>query len=42
VVLVCTECQSRNYQTTKKREAELEIKKFCKTCGRHTVHRASK
>jgi len=42
VSLVCTECQSRNYRTTKKRDQKLEIKKFCKTCGSHTLHRETK
>ncbi len=42
VTLVCDVCKARNYQTTKRREAVLEIKKFCKTCGQHTLHKASK
>jgi large subunit ribosomal protein L33 len=42
VSLSCTECSARNYKTTKKREAKLELKKFCKACGKHTLHRDSK
>ncbi|MEZ4441910.1 MAG: 50S ribosomal protein L33 [Polyangiaceae bacterium] len=42
VSLVCTVCKSRNYQTTKRRDGEVELKKFCKQCGTHTLHRASK
>lgn len=42
VTLVCTECSGRNYKTTKKKDQKLEIKKFCKTCGKHTLHRDSK
>jgi len=42
VALVCTECKSRNYRTTKRRDQKVEIKKFCKSCGTHTVHRETK
>lgn len=46
VALVCEECQSRNYQTTKaKRPGQserLSLKKFCPTCGKHTIHRESR
>jgi large subunit ribosomal protein L33 len=44
IVLVCEECGSRNYQTTKARKQQdrLEIKKFCPPCNRHTKHKESK
>jgi large subunit ribosomal protein L33 len=44
IVLACTECLSRNYQSDKHtQEAErLELKKFCKKCNKHTVHRETK
>ena len=42
VSLCCTECKARNYRTTKKRDQKLELKKFCKTCGKHTLHRETK
>ncbi|HEY8436238.1 MAG TPA: 50S ribosomal protein L33 [Haloplasmataceae bacterium] len=45
VILICTECLSRNYTTTKNKESmkkRLEIRKFCKTCNKHTVHKESK
>ncbi|MGE0786206.1 MAG: 50S ribosomal protein L33 [Sandaracinaceae bacterium] len=46
VALVCSECGARNYKTTRKKDGQkgerLTIKKFCKTCGRHTDHRESK
>lgn len=44
VALVCSECDARNYQTTKSRTSSerLEIKKFCPRCEKHTVHRESK
>ncbi len=42
--LACTICQSRNYTTDKKQQTNerIEIKKFCKKCGSHTVHRETK
>jgi large subunit ribosomal protein L33 len=44
VSLVCSECQSRNYKTTRKPVAvgQLSLKKFCPICKRHTVHKESK
>jgi len=44
IVLVCERCGSRNYRTTKKRQASerLQMKKFCPRCATHTVHRESK
>jgi large subunit ribosomal protein L33 len=44
VSLACSECQSRNYKTTRKPGAlgQLILKKFCPTCKRHTVHRETK
>ena len=45
VILICTKCLSRNYTTTKKKEAvskRMEIKKFCPKCNEHTLHKESK
>jgi large subunit ribosomal protein L33 len=43
VTLACSECKARNYKTTKSREgAALEIRKYCKQCKRHTLHRETK
>ncbi|HHT55681.1 MAG TPA: 50S ribosomal protein L33 [Acholeplasma sp.] len=45
IILVCTECLSRNYNTTKNKLTNverLEIKKFCPTCNKHTLHKESK
>ncbi|WP_066366300.1 50S ribosomal protein L33 [Neobacillus fumarioli] len=44
VILACADCGSRNY-TTVSRETKtdrLELKKFCKTCSTHTVHKETK
>jgi large subunit ribosomal protein L33 len=53
IVLVCTECKARNYKTTKRAESgppspdgdttpPVELKKFCKQCQKHTVHKETK
>jgi large subunit ribosomal protein L33 len=45
VVLACTECKRRNYVTTKSRarhQERLELRKFCKWCGKHTKHRETR
>jgi large subunit ribosomal protein L33 len=45
ITLQCSECKNRNYSTTKNRKKHterLELKKFCKYCRRHTVHREVK
>ncbi|MCS7252514.1 MAG: 50S ribosomal protein L33 [Armatimonadota bacterium] len=47
IVLACTECNSRNYVTTRKpqqsgRRERLELKKFCRRCRKHTLHRETK
>ncbi|MCG7194272.1 50S ribosomal protein L33 [Fructilactobacillus sanfranciscensis] len=41
VALSCTICGSRNYTITAKpnRETRLELKKYCKHCGKNTIHR---
>jgi len=44
VSLACTECESRNYKTTRKPEqvGQIEKKKFCPHCKRHTIHKETK
>jgi len=42
VSLACSDCKGRNYKTTKLPAQTLEIKKFCKQCKKHTVHRETK
>ena len=46
IVLFCSECQARNYRTTKRAgtadKAMAALKKFCKQCKKHTVHRETK
>ena len=45
VTLVCTECKQRNYDTMKNKKNNpdrLELKKHCKFCRKHTLHKESK
>jgi large subunit ribosomal protein L33 len=43
ITLACESCKSRNYKTTKRRQQQpLELSKYCKGCGKHTVHRETK
>lgn len=44
VILICEECLSRNYTAQKKKEDKnrLEVKKYCKHCEKHTLHKESK
>ena len=45
VVLACTECKQRNYDTFKNGKTttdRLERHKYCRFCKKHTVHRESK
>jgi large subunit ribosomal protein L33 len=45
VSLSCSVCGARNYKTTRVQKAGeklLELKKFCKVCNAHTLHRESK
>ncbi len=45
VVLACTECKQRNYNTTKNKKNDpdrLEMNKYCKFCRKHTQHRETK
>jgi large subunit ribosomal protein L33 len=45
IILECVDCKRRNYTTTKdkkKKKEKLELKKFCKFCRKHTLHREIK
>jgi len=44
IILVCTECLSRNYNTTKNKQTQkerIEVNKFCPKCNKHTLHKES-
>jgi large subunit ribosomal protein L33 len=43
--LQCTECKRKNYSTTKNKKTttgKLELKKFCRACSGHKVHKETK
>ncbi|MCG1013309.1 50S ribosomal protein L33 [Tepidanaerobacter sp. GT38] len=45
IVLACTECKERNYFTQKNKKNDpdrLELNKYCKRCGKHTLHKETK
>ncbi|MDW7999317.1 MAG: 50S ribosomal protein L33 [Thermodesulfovibrio sp.] len=45
ILLQCTECKSKNYSTTKNKKNtpdKLQLKKYCKHCKRHTLHKETK
>ena len=45
ITLACTECKQRNYNTTKNKKNNpdrLEMKKYCRFCKKHTVHRETR
>ncbi|WP_456384691.1 50S ribosomal protein L33 [Persephonella sp.] len=45
ITLACTECKRKNYTTTKnkrKHTERLELRKYCKFCRKHTLHREIK
>lgn len=45
IILICTECLSRNYTTTKNKQTQkerIEYVKYCSRCNKHTVHKESK
>ncbi len=43
-ILQCTVCKNKNYYhaSNKKKEKKIEIKKFCKKCRKHTLHKMVK
>ncbi len=43
--LKCKDCKEANYYTSKNKkkvERKIELKKFCKTCKKTTVHKEAK
>ena len=46
ITLACTECKGRNYVSTRNKKAQgtekLELRKFCRKCGKHIAHRETK
>ena len=45
ITLACQECKRRNYSSTKNRQTHpdrIELKKYCRFCRKHTLHRETK
>lgn len=45
ITLECSHCKRRNYSTTKNKRthtSRLELRKYCKWCGHHTLHRETR
>jgi large subunit ribosomal protein L33 len=45
ITLACTECKQRNYHTTRNKRTSterLELKKYCPSERKHTLHREVK
>ncbi len=45
VALACSDCKRRNYSTTKNKQThkeKLELKKYCRWCKTHTLHKETK
>ncbi len=45
VTLACEECKRRNYQTEKSKRNDpgrIEMRKYCRWCGKHTAHRETR
>ena len=45
ITFECTVCKNRNYSSTKNKKKnpdKLELKKFCKFCRKHTLHKEIK
>ena len=45
IIIACTECKQRNYDSQKNKKNDpdrIEVKKYCKFCKKHTVHKETK
>ena len=43
IIVACQDCRRRNYSFFQNKAADkLELKKFCRSCRRHTVHKQTK
>lgn len=44
VILLCSECLSRNYSFYKNSSVtkKIEIKKHCNNCNKHTLHKETR
>ena len=45
VTMACTDCQERNYETTKSKRNtpdRLEVRKYCQWCKSHQPHKETR
>ncbi|MBU4292833.1 MAG: 50S ribosomal protein L33 [Actinobacteria bacterium] len=45
IIIACEECKRRNYSTEKNKTSDPEkigIKKYCKWCKKHTLHKETR
>ncbi|OUM95036.1 MAG: 50S ribosomal protein L33 [Thermobacillus sp. ZCTH02-B1] len=45
ITLACTNCKQRNYTTSKNKRTtpdRIELRKYCKFCNEHTLHRETR
>ncbi len=45
ITLACSQCKQRNYNTMKNKKNDpdrLEMKKYCRFCREHTLHKETK
>jgi len=45
ITLACVSCKQRNYTSSKNKRTHpdrMELKKYCKFCNEHTVHRETR
>jgi len=45
ITLACPDCRERNYSTIKNKKNDpdrLELKKYCSSCHKHTLHKEVK
>ncbi|MER3447022.1 MAG: 50S ribosomal protein L33 [Ignavibacteriales bacterium] len=45
IALACSDCKRRNYSTKKNKQThkeKIELKKYCRWCKHHTLHKETK
>ncbi len=45
IILACTECKNRNYNSNKNKKNDpdrIELNKYCPHCKKHTLHKETK
>ncbi|MGM9566847.1 MAG: 50S ribosomal protein L33 [Clostridia bacterium] len=45
IILACTECKNRNYNSDKNKKNDpdrIELNKYCPHCKKHTLHKETK